>query len=183
MTEEQGKVVQLTKEELVKVLEEVVDCDTRIDRGSDHRSSVRSLEVSFHDLVELSVTEDKRLQGQAPRPQQINGFLVLIRESECVVVPSELQSLQLGAVFGQGVDHVVDVNLGGDVFHCSHHQNFCIDKLGQNCVPKLICDMAHPGAAEALQLVPEPLSELDEHVLGEVVRCIHIQGLQTCHLA
>ena len=87
--------------------------NSTVDRGPDDRPAVRSLKVAPHNLVQLSVAQHHALEVQASRPQEIDGLLVLVGESERVVVPPELHPFQGRAVAGNRVDQVVHVDLDG----------------------------------------------------------------------
>ena len=50
-----GCPLPLPEHELVVVGEEVVERHAAVHRGSDHRPSVRALEVTLHDLVQLKI--------------------------------------------------------------------------------------------------------------------------------
>ena len=75
-------VLYLSKEKFIIVTQEVVDGNLAVNCGPDHRPSVCSFKVSPHDLIQLSITENHRLQGEALGPEKINSFLVFVRKSK-----------------------------------------------------------------------------------------------------
>ena len=100
-----GCPLPLPEHELVVVGEEVVERHAAVHRGSDHRPSVRALEVTLHDLVQLkiffygrqifllsshlAVTQHHGLELEALGAQQVDGLLVLVGEPQRLVVPPE----------------------------------------------------------------------------------------------
>ena len=98
-----GCPLPLPEHELVVVGEEVVERHAAVHRGSDHRPSVRALEVTLHDLVQLkiffygrqifllsshlAVTQHHGLELEALGAQQVDGLLVLVGEPQRLVVP------------------------------------------------------------------------------------------------
>ena len=98
-----GFPLPLPEHELVVVGEEVVERHAAVHRGSDHRPSVRALEVTLHDLVQLkiffygrqifllsshlAVTQHHGLELEALGAQQVDGLLVLVGEPQRLVVP------------------------------------------------------------------------------------------------
>ena len=79
--QEKVEKVVLSKHELVVVGEKVVEADLAVDGCPDDGPPVRSLKVALHDLVKLAVTQNHRPQLQTFGPQQVNSFLIFIRES------------------------------------------------------------------------------------------------------
>ena len=100
-----GCPLPLPEHELVVVGEEVVERHAAVHRGSDHRPSVRALEVTLHDLVQLkiffygrqifllsshlAVTQHHGLELEALGAQEVDGLLVLIGEPQRLVIPPE----------------------------------------------------------------------------------------------
>ena len=100
-----GFPLPLPEHELVVVGEEVVERHAAVHRGSDHRPSVRALEVTLHDLVQLkiffygrqifllsshlAVTQHHGLELEALGAQEVDGLLVLVGEPQRLVIPPE----------------------------------------------------------------------------------------------
>ena len=63
-----------------------------VDASTDHRAPVSALKVTPHDLVESAIAQHKRLQLKTFSTEHINGFLVLVRKSESIIIPSEMMA-------------------------------------------------------------------------------------------
>merc|ERR550532_2209760 len=166
----------LTEEQLLVVCKQVVQRHLAVDGCADDAGSVGALKVASHDLVQLPVTQTHAFKLETFCPQQVNGLLVLVRKPEGVVVPPEFKSLQTRAEFCKAVDHVVDMDLGGDGLGGAHHKDGRAPQLRNVSVPQSVCHVAHPTQSKSLQLATDPVKELAKHVLCDVVRAVQVQG-------
>ena len=73
--------------------QQVVERDLAVDGGPDYRAAVGALKVPPHDLVEAAVAQHQGLELEAARAQQVDGLLVLVRETEGVVVPPAIKQI------------------------------------------------------------------------------------------
>merc|ERR1719507_561715 len=166
----------LTEEQLLVVCKQVVQRHLAVDSCADNTRSVGALKVASHDLVQLPVTQTHAFKLETFRSQQVDGLLVLVRKPEGVIVPPEFKSLQTRAEFCKAVDHVVDVDLGGDCLRGAHHKDGRAPQLRNVSIPQSVCHVAHPTQSKSLQLATNPVKELAKHVLCDVVRTVQVQG-------
>ena len=69
-----------------------------VDTSSDHRAPVSALKIPAQDFVQPTVAQYQRLQFETFGTYHVDGFLVFVGKSECIIVPSEMEQSQLTRV-------------------------------------------------------------------------------------
>ena len=101
----------------------------------------------------MSMRMDKVQEDHLPRPQQVDGLLVFVREPERVVVPSEFEPLDLQAMLGDSVDEVVNVDLDGHAVGRAEDEDTGRLQLLQAGVPQCVGHVGHAGKCQTCVVV------------------------------